>query len=183
MEYELERSPRRTISIEVKPDGRVVVKAPTRAPRPYIDRFVKEKEEWIERAKEKVLLRKEKLDSVEKLSENDIRELKKKAFGLIIPLVEDYAEIMGVECGHVTIRIQKSRWGSCSGRGNLNFNCLLALCPESVIRYVVVHELCHIKYMNHSEAFWAMVSEFMPDYKEQRIWLKRNGSMLIARLP
>jgi predicted metal-dependent hydrolase len=83
---------------------------------------------------------------------------------------------MGVEYGRITIRMQKSRWGSCSGKGNLNFNCLLMRTPDEIIDYVVVHELCHLKEMNHSPRFWAEVEKIFPDYKERRKWLKDHGN-------
>ena len=82
----------------------------------------------------------------------------------------------------ITIRNQKTRWGSCSSKGNLNFNCLLMLTPPEVIDYVVVHELCHRKEMNHSGAFWAEVEKVLPDYKEQVKWLKENGGQIIGRM-
>ena len=85
--------------------------------------------------------------------------------------------------GRITIRAQKSRWGSCSTLGNLNFNCLLMLCPQEVRDYVVVHELCHRKEMNHSERFWRELARVLPDYETPRKWLKTNGSGLIRRLP
>ncbi len=90
---------------------------------------------------------------------------------------------MGVSYGRITIRSQRTRWGSCSSKGNLNFNCLLLLCPEAVQDYVVVHELCHRKELNHSPKFWAEVERICPDYKTHRKWLKENGSSLIGRLP
>ena len=90
---------------------------------------------------------------------------------------------MGVTYGRSTIRSQHTRWGSCSARGNLNFNCLLALTPPEVLDYVVVHELCHRKELNHSPAFWAEAERVLPDYKNRRNWLKENGTALIARLP
>lgn len=96
--------------------------------------------------------------------------------------VEKYAPLVGVRVGRITIRNQVSRWGSCSAQGNLNFNCLLMLCPEEVRDYVVVHELCHRKQLNHSPAFWAEVERVLPGYKEQYRWLKENGSRLIRRL-
>ena len=82
----------------------------------------------------------------------------------------------------ITIRNQKTRWGSCSSKGNLNFNCLLMLTPPEVIDYVVVHELCHRKEMNHSWAFWAEVEKVLSGYKEQVKWLKENGGQVIGRM-
>ena len=97
--------------------------------------------------------------------------------------VRFFAEKIGVSYGRITIRSQRTRWGSCSVKGNLNFNCLLMLCPEYVQDYVVIHELCHRKEMNHSAAFWAEVEKHCPDYRIRRKWLKDHGASLIARLP
>ena len=82
----------------------------------------------------------------------------------------------------LTIRHQKTLWGSCTPAGNLNFNCLLMLAPEEVRDYVVVHELCHLKHMDHSRAFWRAVEKALPGYRQQRKWLKENGHSLLARL-
>ena len=84
--------------------------------------------------------------------------------------------------GHITIRHQSSRWGSCSKKGNLNFNCLLMLAPAEVRDYVVVHELCHLLHMNHSKSFWREVARVMPNYRQPYNWLKENGGLLLARL-
>ncbi len=96
--------------------------------------------------------------------------------------VRHFAPIVGVTYGRVTIRSQRSRWGSCSGKGILNFNCLLMLTPSHVIDYVVVHELCHRLEMNHSPAFWAQVERVLPDYRKSREWLKEHEKELIGRL-
>ena len=90
--------------------------------------------------------------------------------------------MVGVTYGRITIRNQRSRWGSCSGKGNLNFNCLLMLTPSHVIDYVVVHELCHRLEMNHSPAFLAQVERVLPDYRKSREWLKEHEKELIGRL-
>ena len=89
-----------------------------------------------------------------------------------------YAGIIGVTYGRITIRDQKTRWGSCSSQGNLNFTWKLVLAPPEVLDYVVVHELCHRIEMNHSAAFWRQVVRVLPDYQQQRGWLKENGWLL-----
>lgn len=182
MDYELIRSNRRTIAIEIKPDGRIVVKAPMRMSHLAINLFLKEKSDWIEKTREKVIAKNADREPVARLSDAEKNALKKKARAEILPLVEEYAQIMGVTYGRVSFRFQKSRWGSCSREGNLNFNCLLALTPEPVERYVVVHELCHRLHMDHSKAFWEEVAVNMPDYKVYRKWLKDNGNELIRKL-
>lgn len=115
-----------------------------------------------------------------KLSQEEIKELADRAREVFPPKVAYYAQQIGVTYGRITIRNQKTRWGSCSGKGNLNFNCLLMLAPEEVQDYVVVHELCHRKEMNHSHRFWREVEKIMPDYKVHRKWLKEHGGRIIA---
>ena len=105
----------------------------------------------------------------------------RKAFGPAKPNTQ-IAPLVGVSYGGITIRAQKTRWGSCSSKGNLNFNCLLLLAPAEVLDYVVVHELCHRREMNHSPKFWAEVERVLPDYDARRKWLKENGPGLISRL-
>lgn len=83
----------------------------------------------------------------------------------------------------LTVRHQKTLWGSCTTEGNLSFNCLLMLAPEEIRDYVVVHELCHLRHLNHSKEFWRAVENALPDYKSRRRWLKDNGSLILARLP
>lgn len=97
--------------------------------------------------------------------------------------VQCYAGQIGVAYGRITVRNQKTKWGSCSSRGNLNFNFLLMLAPEYVRDYVVVHELCHRKQMNHSPAFWAEVAKALPDYETGRRWLREHGAELMLRRP
>ncbi len=97
------------------------------------------------------------------------------------PLVSRQAQSQGAEIGSVnriSIRSQKTRWGSCSSKGNLNFNWRLVMAPAEILDYVVVHELCHLAYLNHSGQFWQLVSSILPDCRERRSWLKANGLLL-----
>ena len=94
-----------------------------------------------------------------------------------------YAPVVGVSYSRITVRSQRTKWGSCSSKGGLNFNCLLLLAPTEVLDYVVVHELCHRLEMNHSARFWAEVERVLPDYAAARKWLRQNGGSLLARLP
>lgn len=175
---ELIRSNRKTIAIEVTKDFRVIVRAPLKVSIKEINRFVGEKSDWIEKSLKKMQEMANEAPKGKALSEQDIKLLVTRAKRILPPKVDKYAKIIGVDYNHITIRLQKSRWGSCSGKGNLNFNCLLMRAPEEIIDYVVVHELCHRKEMNHSDRFWAHVERVIPDYKERRKWLKEHGSEL-----
>ena len=97
-------------------------------------------------------------------------------------LVICYAKEMGVDYNHVFVKAQKTRWGSCSDKGNINLNCLLMIVPSYVRKYVIVHELAHRKEMNHSERFWRVVADEIPDYQKAVKWLKKNGESIIGRL-
>ena len=116
------------------------------------------------------------------LTEAEIKQLANKALEYIPARVAYFAPIVGVDYGRITIRNQRTRWGSCSSKGNLNFNCLLILTPPEVIDYVVVHELCHRREMNHSTRFWNEVEKVLPDYKVAKKWLKENGAGVMQRM-
>ena len=112
----------------------------------------------------------------------EIKALAEKAKTIIADRVEYYAPKIGVTYNRVTIRCQRTRWGSCSSKGNLNFNCLLALFPVEIIDSVVVHELCHRKHMNHSPQFYAEIEKVFPEYKKWHNWLNDNGGVYMARV-
>jgi len=166
------RSKRKTICIQVNSDLSVTVRAPKWVSKYEIQRFVLEKEGWINHQVEKIKLRN--ANKRPALTDKEINELADKAMVYIPERVKYYAPLVGVDYGRITIRNQKTRWGSCSSKGNLNFNCMLMLTPPEVIDYVVVHELCHRKEMNHSKAFWDEVERILPDYKEAKKWIRNH---------
>lgn len=169
MDYELIRSSRKTLSVQIKRDGRVVVRAPLRLAKYRIDRFVEEHEAWIMRNLAKMEQYQEERYEI---TDQQRREGVEKAMKIFPQRVAHFAEKMGVTYGRITIREQKTRWGSCSSAGNLNFNWKLVLMPPEVLDYVVVHELAHRKEMNHSAEFWKIVEREMPDYQERRNQLR-----------
>lgn len=180
-EIELIRSKRRTLVIEITPDAKVVVRAPLKVSVNEINRFIGEKADWIDKHLKMMEKRKKERESadVKPLSKQEIKLLTTRAKRILPERVRYYADIMGVQYGRITIRMQKSRWGSCSSKKNLNFNCLLMLTPQEIIDYVIVHELCHLKEMNHSPRFWAEVEKILPDYKERRKWLRDHEKEII----
>lgn len=127
-----------------------------------------------------ILQRYKEADSIPHLTDKDLKALADKAREVIPKRVAYYAPKVGVTYGRITIRTQRTRWGSCSAKGNLNFNCLLMLAPAEVIDSVVVHELCHRKEMDHSDRFYAEVYRVFPEYRKWHQWLKENGSLLLA---
>ncbi len=181
---EIIKSKRRTVAVEIKPDLRVIVRAPLHMKQSEIQRFIVEKTPWIEGHLEIMRKRMEKAQTAcgEPISGEEVRALGQKALRVIVPIVERYARIIGVTYGRITVRNQVSRWGSCSSKGNLNFNCLLMLCPDEVTEYVIIHELCHRRHMNHSAEFWKTVEAYCPDYERHKRWLKDNGGALIERM-
>ena len=178
--YRLIRSRRKSVAVEIR-DGEVTVRAPLRYPEEELQRLLWQRKEWISR---KVKLQQRQLESASAeglLTDRDIAELTRQAQEELPPLVAKWASVMGVTYGRVTVRCQRTRWGSCSASGNLSFNCLLMLCPEHVREGVVIHELCHRLEMNHSASFYRKLSHFFPTWKACIAWLKENGSVLLKR--
>lgn len=181
MDYRIIRSNRKTIGLEVTREG-VTVRSPRQLTDAYIAKFVQEHQGWIQE-KQAVLLEQAKgMEGVEPLTMDEIRELANQALQVIPERVRFYAPKVGVSFGKITIRNQTTRWGSCSAKGNLNFNCLLMLAPPEVLDCIVVHELCHRKEMNHSKRFYEEVLRVYPEYWTWQQWLKDNGPALMMRM-
>ncbi len=176
------KSKRKTISIQVKPNE-VIIRAPIKTKEKEIEMFAESKRNWVEKHLESLSEKQKLLENIEPYSDKEIRSLVAKAKEIIPKKVEFYADKIGVTYNKITIRCQRTRWGSCSSKGNLNFNCLLVLLPDEIIDSVVVHELCHRKQMNHSAKFYAEIEKVFPDYNRCCQWLKQNGNEYMSRIP
>ena len=182
MELEIIRSDRRSFAIQIK-QNKLIVRAPRRASDEEINALLRKNRKWIEKHAAKAQERQKTLESCRKLTEDELLKLYDKAKEVIPERAAYYAQIAQVSYNRITIRSQRTKWGSCSAKGNLNFNCLLLLAPPEVADSVVVHELCHLKVMDHSPRFYAEVTRVFPDYRRHNRFLKDHGAELLARLP
>ena len=170
MEYKIFYSKRKTVALKVDNDLSVVVKAPYGVSREIIDGIVEKHSRWIEKRINAL----KNQPSLVPVTKEEIDNLKVKTMEIVVPLVEKYACQIGVSPSKINITSAKRVFGSCTSKKHLNFSFRLALYPYEATEYVVVHELCHIKEMNHSARFWAEVEKILPDYKIRRKMLKES---------
>lgn len=168
-DYTLIRAKRRTMSLQLDRDGRAVVRAPYGVKKEFIDRFVAEHEGWLARAREKQQNR--------RLAHPEPTDEERKALIArakeYLPMRVDYwSGIMGLTPTGLKITSARTRFGSCSGKNSICFSWRLMQYPPEAIDYVVVHELAHIRYHNHSPAFYALIERYMPDWRERMKLLK-----------
>ena len=179
---EVFRSMRKTLEVEVSSDGRIIVRSPARLSEAEIEDFILSKADRLEKYLRESAERRKELSSLKPFTAEEINEMADRALKIIPERVRYYAPLIGVTYGKITIRNQKTRWGSCSAKGNLSFNCLLTAMPPEVLDSVVVHELCHLKQMNHSKDFYSEVYRVFPEYDRWTKWLKENGRDYIIRM-
>jgi len=168
--YRIIRSKRRTMGIEVGLDGTVVARIPNRTAISEAQEFVEEKQEWILKSRERM---KDLREKKETMAWEDIRTemgfwMKGKGGEMFREKVDRWAEIMDVDYRNLRIKDTRTRWGSCSNKKNINFCWKIFAMPEKIVDYLIVHELAHIKQMNHSSAFWAVVEQYIPDYRKRK---------------
>lgn len=155
LEYEIIYSKIKNVYIQIK-EGMVIVKAPRKVSKKEIEKIIKQKSEWIQKALEKEINKQEKQPLYTK------EEFKK----IIEKNVNELVQLTGLKPNKITIKQIKYAWGSCSSKKNITLNLELIKYSQEAIRYVILHELCHIKYMNHSKDFWNLVEKYMPNYKQ-----------------
>ena len=168
--YELRRSGRKTLSLEITEDCRILVRAPLRAPKPQIDAFVESHAGWI--AKHLEQQRRRAASAPPPPTEAEIAMLKDAARAILPEKTAYWSRRMGVTPTGLRITSARKRYGSCSSKNSLCFSCFLMRYPEEAIDLVVVHELCHILEKNHGPRFYALLEQYLPDYKERKKLLK-----------
>ena len=168
--YELIRSGRKTLALEITRDCRVLVRAPRRLPKAQIDRFVAGHAAWIAQHLAEQRRRADLAPPAPMPAE--IAALKERARRILMPKVAFWSEKMGLAPTGVIITAARTRYGSCSGKNSLCFSCFLANAPEAAVDLVVVHELCHIRVKNHGPAFYALLEQMLPDWRERKRLLR-----------
>ncbi|HEV3244775.1 MAG TPA: M48 family metallopeptidase [Candidatus Paceibacterota bacterium] len=176
--YSLREHPRaKRINITVRRDGFVYVTKPRRISMRQVEAFIRECEQWIAQAQEK-FSKLPKTSYIES-SKKEYRKYKDAAHDLVARRVSHLNSFYRVPVSKIIIRNQKSRWGSCSHKGVLSFNYRIVFLPPRLADYLVVHELCHLREMNHSERFWTLVAKTIPDHRERRRELRRLERSLL----
>ena len=168
MDYSVIYSKRKTVSLVIK-RGELIVRAPIGTSQKRIKKLIDDHLEWIEKSVEKT----KNAPPPEEISAEEEKALRKKAKLVLRGKTQYYSELMGLKCGRITITGAKTRFGSCSSKGNISYSFRLMKYPEDAIDYVVVHELAHLLELNHSPKFWAIVASVFPDYKRRRKLLKK----------
>lgn len=163
----------KSLKLTVYPDGRIAITVPTRIPKilraPLAAEFVREREQWIRKALS------QSTGARVVHSPEEIREYSKQALLLVQERLQHFNTIYGFTYSKIVIKNQRTRWGSCTRTGNLNFNYKIALLSPEIADYLVVHELCHRGQMNHSASFWKLVARTIPDFVERRKGLRKTG--------
>lgn len=180
--YTLIHSNRKSYAISISPEGQITVRVPLQTREEEIRHILTDRQHWII-TKYLEIQKQQAVRPVSNLTDIQRTSLTKRyitaAKEYIPKRVSYFQQFTGGTYNRITIRDQKTRWGSCSARGTLSFNWRLMLAPPTILDYVVVHELCHLTHMNHSAAFWQAVEAVYPDYRTARKWLKEHGQELV----
>lgn len=172
--YMLRKSKRaRRMRLAVYCDGTIVVTTPFDLKESIAEKFIREKSDWLF---SKISFFKQfKGKAIARYSQEDYLKYKDVAYKLVVNRVDHFNGAYKFKFNRINVKNQKTRWGSCSHKGNLNFNYKIALLPGRLADYIIVHELCHLKEFNHSKKFWSLVARAMPDYPQIRDELNKGG--------
>lgn len=175
----IKKSFRKTISLSIEDDGVVLVRAPSFMTKSQIEKFVNEKQNWLQKNLKKIAERKEKAKRFKDLIDpKNIKNYRERARTLLTDRADHYAEKFHLDYTRLRISSAKTRWGSCNHKNGLNFNWKILFAPPEVQDYLVVHELAHTIHKNHQKPFWQLVEKMHPDYKNSRKWLRDNAHLL-----
>lgn len=163
----------KNITIRIKNDGCVYVTKPRFVNIKQVEDFIYFKKDWIQKNIDNIKQNNLKNNFHESISKVDYLKYKMLANKIVIDKINLYNKYYNFKYNKISIKNQKTRWGSCSKKGNLNFNYKISMIPEYLAEYIVVHELCHLKEFNHGKGFWKLISETIPDYKNRVKDLKR----------
>ncbi|MFC1722055.1 M48 family metallopeptidase [Patescibacteria group bacterium] len=171
------KSNRKTISIQVTDEAELIVKVPTNVCAVDISKLLLEHQDWIIKKQNNAKAKLHKLSNLD-YDHNKISTYKSLAREIIEKKVDHFSSIIDVDLKKIRLSGAKKRWGSCSSNKTISLNWKLIFVPEEVFDYVVIHELSHIKHMNHSQKFWNEVKNYCPNYKTHKKWLKNNDHLL-----
>ena len=170
--YSVKRtSRRRSVGIQVTPDAGVVFRVP-RWFSGSLNRVLEKHASWILKKQDFLKTHFQEKEKQEVVSVEALKQYRLQAFQKIGESIARFQPLIGIPPKKISIRNQKTRWGSCNKRHHLSFNWRLVLLPSEILDYVVVHELCHMVHLNHSKSFWGKVESILPDYREKRRWLR-----------
>lgn len=167
----------RRMRVDVRPDGEVVLTIPRRGSREAALRFLEQSREWIERAQRRLARQRQDAPPL-RATGDDLRALRQRAEHEGQRLLDEESARLGVRYAGLKIRDARTRWGSCGPEGRIMLSLRLALAPPEVFRYVVIHELCHLRWRGHGRRFWDLVARQMPEFEQHRAWLRRHGAAL-----
>lgn len=177
--YQIIRSRRSTLSLHVDENSQVVIRAPFHLGQKYIDKFIKEKEDWIKKQKTSMNERSKNIERFNMLLDSDaIKNIKKRAKGQLLDRLNFLSEEHDYPFLKMRLSGAKARWGSCSHENTISINWKIMFAPPQVIDYLIIHELVHTKHKNHKKRFWDSVAKIHPTHKEDRKWLRENVHLL-----
>ena len=181
MTVTLEKKKRKTLSLRILSPEKAMLSVPRGTTADAIRAFLNARTRWLEKKRNEMKMNGR--AGQPPFQEEELLRIRKNAPRVLLPLLERRCAETGLYPARVSFRFQKSRWGSCSAKKTVSLNCLLALLEEELADYVIVHELCHLKYPDHSKRFWALVENYCLEYREKRKRLQETGMKYIDRLP